>query len=98
MRRTTTRAYALATTLVLGLSGCAAAGADGRIYAIGGLDGTSGLSTLEVYTPRTDSWAAAPSMQTPRWGLAAAGAGGCIYAVGGYDGTKAYDTAEAYAP
>lgn len=29
MRRTTTRAYALATTLVLGLSGCAAAGAGG---------------------------------------------------------------------
>jgi len=62
----------------------AVAGADGRIYAIGGNDGASELATVEVYAPSTDTWTTVASMPTARSRLAAvAGEDGRIYAVGG---------------
>jgi N-acetylneuraminic acid mutarotase len=77
----------------------AATGPDGRIYAIGGVNGGNGspsLNTVEVYTPSTNSWATVASMPTARAGLAAAtGPDGRIYAVGD---TGSGNTAEAYTP
>jgi N-acetylneuraminic acid mutarotase len=66
----------------------AAAGADGRIYAIGGLYGGAFLGTVEVYDPAMNSWSAVAPMPTPhRLGLAAAaGPDGRIYAIGGIAG------------
>lgn len=34
----------------------------GRLYAIGGYDGVSNLSTVEVYNPELDSWEFITSM------------------------------------
>lgn len=39
---------------------------NGLLYAIGGYDGQSRLSTVEVYSPETDSWAQVSSMNTQR--------------------------------
>ncbi len=67
----------------------AATGLDGRIYAIGGCltsDGYTGLNTVEVYNPATNSWSSAAPMPTARTGLAAVtGPDGRIYAIGGYN-------------
>ena len=125
-----------------------AVGADGRIYAVGGVDATlsddrgglhaddqhldirgldadraqwsrcrnrrrwshlrdrrgkyagAPISTVEAYTPATNSWTAAASMPTARNGLAAVtGTDGRIYAMGGGDGAGGrLNTVEAYTP
>ena len=64
----------------------AAAGLDGRIYAIGGYSALPLTATTEVdvYTPSTNSWAVLPSLPTARGSLAATtGPDGHIYAIGG---------------
>lgn len=80
----------------------AAAGADGRIYAIGGedLSGSGPLGTVEAYTPGTPgSWATMASMPTPRYFHAVvAGKDGRIYAIGGLALTGIVATLEVYTP
>jgi N-acetylneuraminic acid mutarotase len=78
-----------------------AAASNGRIYAIGGADGTAfspGLGTVEEYSPANNTWAVRTSMPTVRFGLAAVAANGRIYAIGGsgYGGFVA--TVEEYDP
>jgi N-acetylneuraminic acid mutarotase len=77
----------------------AATGADGRIYAIGGLYG-SVLNTVEAYTPGLNLWSTRASMPTAREALAAAAAfDGRIYVFGGEGSLgTAVNTAEAYNP
>ncbi|MDB5066178.1 MAG: protein kinase [Chloroflexi bacterium] len=79
----------------------ATAGPDGRIYAIGGTTGGTpdrDLRTVEVYTPSTNSWAAAAPLPAPRSGLAAVtGSDGRIYAIGGFT-DHPLDTVDVYTP
>jgi N-acetylneuraminic acid mutarotase len=66
----------------------ATTGADGTIYAIGGLDGSFvPQSTVYSYKPGVDTnWQTAPSLPSARDSLAAAvSADGTIYAIGGED-------------
>ena len=74
----------------------AAASVDGKIYAIGGHDG-SYLRTVEEYNPSTDSWRTVAPMPTARYELAAASVDGKIYAIGGHDGSY-LRTVEEYNP
>jgi hypothetical protein len=82
----------------------AAAGPDGRIYAIGG--GENGGDTLgpsysevDAYDPRTDQWQSVAPLGTPRQRLAAVrGPDGRIYAIGGADTAAGLATMEAYGP
>jgi hypothetical protein len=78
----------------------AAAGADGRIYAIGGNDGFGPTDVVEAYTPGTSgSWTSQASMPSARYGLAViAGADGRIYAIGGSEGGGPVATLEVYTP
>lgn len=39
---------------------------NGMLYAIGGYDGQSRLSTVEVYNPETDGWTRVSSMNSQR--------------------------------
>jgi hypothetical protein len=76
----------------------AATGCDGRIYAIGGYNGSIILNTVEAYDPATNAWTTVAPMPTARWLLAAAtGSDGRIYAIGGYNGSI-LNTVEAYRP
>ncbi|MEP6860210.1 MAG: kelch repeat-containing protein [Deltaproteobacteria bacterium] len=62
----------------------AVAGADGLIYAIGGMSSTGASNAVEAYDPMTDSWSTRAAMPTPRFELAAVlGTDGRIYAIGG---------------
>lgn len=76
-----------------------ASGQDGRIYAVGGCCTTSGdaFDDVDVYSPSTKTWSAAPSMITGRSTLGAAvGGDGNLYAAGGDAGLSfvVFDSAE----
>jgi hypothetical protein len=74
------------------------------VYAIGGQNNTGPLSTVEAYSPATNTWATLPSMPTARLDLAAATAPcaaawyrTCVYALGGGTATGgALSTVEAF--
>ena len=76
----------------------AAASVDGKIYVLGGRNGTNDyLSTNEEYDPGTDSWITRAAMPTARRYLAAAAVSDRIYAIGGYN-TTYLSTNEEYDP
>ena len=78
----------------------AVTGSDGRIYAIGGFDGTNYYARVEGFNATSNTWTSAQAMAAgARAYLAgAAGPDGRIYAIGGYDGTSDVDRVEAYTP
>jgi hypothetical protein len=83
----------------------AAGGGDGRIYAIGGVTAfnttTTPLSSVEAYTPATDTWAVVAPLPGPRdYAAAAVGSDGRIYVTGGSDNMTFNPTSavEAYGP
>jgi hypothetical protein len=62
-------------------SGCAVL--DGKIYVIGGTDG-SDLSRVDRFDPATNTWDTVAPLPWPRWALAGCAYAGCIYAIGGF--------------
>lgn len=70
------------------------AGADGRIYVIGGQPDDEHVTTrVDVYDPRTNSWGLAEGLPSARQQFAAiGGADGAIYVAGGYDYKTNYFT------
>jgi hypothetical protein len=79
----------------------AATGADGRLYAVGGV--TIDPNSVEAYSVSSNSWTAAASMLASASFLGvAAGSDGRIYAVGGLQftgaGLQTLNTAEVYTP
>ena len=56
----------------------------GKIYVLGGMDGTgASLSSVEVYDPANNSWSAGPAMGKARDNPGSAVLGGKIYVFGG---------------
>jgi len=55
----------------------------GKMYVIGGWDGYSTLSSVEVYDPWNDTWISEAPMPMARYGVAYAAVGYKIYAIGG---------------
>jgi hypothetical protein len=73
------------------------AAADGRIYAVGGLNGRP-LDTVEAYDPHANRWSTVPHLQTARWGVATATTpDGRIFAIGGMS-DRPLDSVEVYTP
>lgn len=78
-----------------------AAGADGKVYVVGGLTpGDVATSSGEVYDPATGTWSPIASMSVARFaGAAATGSDGRIYVFAGLDETfTATSSVEAYDP
>ncbi|XP_067835021.1 kelch-like protein 18 [Heptranchias perlo] len=71
---------------------------NGLLYAIGGFDGQSRLSTVEVYNPETDTWTKVASMNSKRSAMGTAVMDGHIYVCGGYDGISSLNSVECYTP
>jgi N-acetylneuraminic acid mutarotase len=77
-----------------GRFGLAAVSFGGKVFAIGGVEGSCGdivpcsligpSTTVESYNPTTDTWIAEPSLSVGREGAGAAALGGKIYVVGGH--------------
>lgn len=70
----------------------------GRLYAIGGLDGSSRLNTVEMFDPKTGVWQKVASMNYQKSALGAAVLNDRIYVCGGYDGVASLRTCEVYNP
>lgn len=69
---------------------------DGFVYAIGGYDGVSQLSSVERYDIESDSWTTMASMSVARSALSVVAVDGRIYAIGGYDGQEFSSVVECY--
>jgi hypothetical protein len=84
----------------------AAVGSDGRIYVYGGSTCTAThdfdcayVTTVEAYTPTTNTWATVAPLPNPRRGfVAATGADGRVYAIGGTNDQNILDTGDVYDP
>lgn len=59
----------------------------GKVYAVGGFNGSLRVRTVDVYDGLKDLWSSVPSMQERRSTLGAAVLGDLLYAVGGFDGS-----------
>ena len=72
---------------------------DGKIYAIGGLNGDNlPVSTTEEYNPLTNEWTSKMPMPTPRSGFATAVYQNKIYVIGGTVGNGYVGNNEVYDP
>jgi N-acetylneuraminic acid mutarotase len=80
-----TDTWRLVAPMPTGRGDLAAAAADGRIYAIGGLSGASVLAVVEAYEPTANNWAMVAPLPTPRGWVGAAAVSDRIYVVGGGD-------------
>ncbi len=70
---------------------------DGKIYAIGGTDG-SPLSTVEIYDPVLDTWTSGSSMPTARSEFGISLSDGKIEVMGGVNGSNNLKALEEYDP
>ncbi|XP_046990787.1 ring canal kelch homolog isoform X1 [Schistocerca americana] len=70
----------------------------GRVYTVGGFNGSLRVRTVDVYDASLDEWFTCPSMEARRSTLGVAVLHNCIYAVGGFDGSTGLNSAEMYDP
>ena len=71
---------------------------NGKIYVIGGDDGSNPITTVEEYDPATDTWAATTDMTTARFGHVGSVVNGKIYAIGGFNSGSYLNTVGEYTP
>ncbi|XP_046512107.1 kelch-like protein 8 isoform X4 [Equus quagga] len=69
---------------------------EGKVYAVGGHDGSEHLGSMEMFDPLTNKWMMKASMNTKRRGIALASLGGPIYAIGGLDDNTCFNDVERY--
>lgn len=67
---------------------CASMELEGRIYAIGGFDGTRIMTSVEAYDCRLKSWMQMEPLPTPRSSATACAQGGKVWVLGGTSGTR----------
>ncbi|GJQ73303.1 putative BTB And C-terminal Kelch [Trypoxylus dichotomus] len=71
---------------------------NGKVYAVGGFNGSLRVRTVDVYDASLDQWSSCANMEARRSTLGVAVLGNCIYAVGGFDGSTGLNTAEKFDP
>ena len=99
-QETTPDSWSTKTPMPTARSRVASSTVNGKIYVIGGEDGSgSFLSTVEEYDPATDSWTTKTPMPTARSRVASSTVNGKIYVIGGEDGSGSFlSTVEEYDP
>ncbi len=68
----------------------------GKLFVVGGFDGSHALRCVEVYDPARNEWRMLGSMTSSRSNAGVAMLGETIYAVGGFDGNEFLNTVEVY--
>ncbi|XP_045476736.1 ring canal kelch homolog [Harmonia axyridis] len=69
---------------------------NGKVYAVGGFNGSLRVRTVDVYDPVLDQWTSCANMEARRSTLGVAVLNDLIYAVGGFDGSAGLNTAEVF--
>ena len=67
---------------------CGVAVVRGKVYAVGGFNGSLRVRTVDEYDPVRDKWTSVASMDARRSTLGVAVLKDHIYAVGGFDGSS----------
>ncbi|XP_077290928.1 kelch like family member 18 [Arctopsyche grandis] len=70
----------------------------GRLYALGGYNGSERLATVEAYDLQSTKWSMVASMSRKRSAVGACSLGNHVYVYGGYDGYTSLHTVERYCP
>uniref|UniRef100_A0A3B4E563 BTB domain-containing protein n=1 Tax=Pygocentrus nattereri TaxID=42514 RepID=A0A3B4E563_PYGNA len=70
----------------------------GKLFVVGGFDGSHALSCVEVYDPARNEWRMLGSMNSARSNAGVAVLGDLIFAVGGFDGNDFLNSMETYDP
>ncbi len=73
---------------------CGVAVVRGKVYAVGGFNGSLRVKTVDVYDPAKDGWTSVANMDARRSTLGVAVMNDHIYAVGGFDGSTGLNSAE----
>ena len=68
----------------------------GELYAIGGVEHMEPVSTVEKYSPLTNSWRYVASLNSPRRSCTALVAGSGIFVLGGFSGSVFLKSVEFY--
>ncbi|XP_066259853.1 ring canal kelch homolog [Euwallacea similis] len=68
----------------------------GKVYAVGGFNGSLRVKTVDVYDAAHDLWTSCECMEARRSTLGVAVLNNNIYAVGGFDGSTGLNTAEVF--
>ena len=66
----------------------------GKIYVVGGNDGTSSLLSIEIYDLETQTWSYGPNLSIARANTSAVVYKGRLFCVGGFSGKDFLNTAE----
>ncbi|XP_060533723.1 kelch-like protein 5 [Cylas formicarius] len=69
---------------------------NGKLYAVGGRDGTSCLRTVECYDPHTNKWTLAAPLPTRKGCVGVGTANGQLYVMGGQDAAANNPTASRF--
>ncbi|KAI2667486.1 hypothetical protein H4Q32_003982 [Labeo rohita] len=70
----------------------------GKLFVVGGFDGSHALRCVEVYDPAKNEWRMLGSMTSARSNAGLAMLNGVLCAVGGFDGNEFLNTMEVYDP
>lgn len=70
----------------------------GKLFVVGGFDGSHALRCVEVYDPARNEWRLLGSMTASRSNAGVVALAGALYAVGGFDGNDFLNTVEVYSP
>lgn len=70
----------------------------GKLFVVGGFDGSHALRCVEVYDPAKNEWRMLGSMMSARSNAGLAVLNGVLCAVGGFDGNEFLNTMEVYDP
>ncbi|KAJ8357196.1 hypothetical protein SKAU_G00199900 [Synaphobranchus kaupii] len=71
---------------------------EGKLFVVGGFDGTRALRCVEMYDPARCEWRMLGSMTSARSNAGVVVLGGTIWAVGGFDGNDFLNSMEVYDP
>jgi len=76
------------SSLSISRRNCASVEHEGRIYAIGGFDGTKIIGSMEAYDSRMKGWMSLEPLPTPRSSAMACAKGGKVWVLGGTSGSR----------
>jgi len=95
----TTNSWSTVASMPTPRVGGAAGLISGKLYVVGGRNGSTYYNSVEVYDPLTNSWNSAAGMPTTRGALGVGVISGSLYAVGGRNAaTAAFATNERLTP
>lgn len=78
--------WSFSASLLTPRRGCGLAEFNGKLYAVGGSDGSHSLNSTEFYDEDTKTWVVGPNLTTARSNVSVVVVQNRLYAIGGFSG------------